>query len=67
MSLDAQDRQFLVTLMAEWNQPRADARGIAPQSSEAKRLHLSWLEALWMPWATGIRGRTEWIWNRGGI
>ncbi len=61
MSLDAQDRQFLVKLMAEWNQKRADRNRVyLPQSSEAKRLHLSSLGALldaggdWDPRPEGV-------------
>jgi hypothetical protein len=61
MSLDAQDRKFLVNLMAEWNQQRADGKGLyLPQSSEAKRLHLSSLGALldaggdWDPRPAGV-------------
>ena len=61
MSLDAQDRQLLVKLMGEWNQRRADGRGsYLPQSSEARRLHLSALGALldaggdWDPRPEGV-------------
>lgn len=61
MSLDGQDRQFLVKLMAEWYQQRADGKGrYLPQSSEAKRLHLSSLGALldaggdWDPRPDGV-------------
>ncbi|MCT0208260.1 hypothetical protein [Synechococcus sp. CS-1332] len=61
MSLDAQDRQFLVKLMGEWNQKRADGAGAyLPRSSEAKRLHLSSLGALldaggdWDPRPNGV-------------
>lgn len=47
MSLDAQDRQFLVRLMADWTQKRAGGRrAYLPKSSEARRLHLSSLGAL---------------------
>lgn len=48
MSLDVQDRQFLVRLMADYQQFRADhpRRPYTPVPARAKRLHLSSLGAL---------------------
>jgi hypothetical protein len=61
MSLDRQDRDFLVKLTADWRQKRAGSgRKYLPQSAEAKRLHLSALGALldaggdWEPRPEGV-------------
>jgi hypothetical protein len=62
MSLDAQDRQFLVKLMGHYHQVRADRPRWAytPVPSKAKRLHLSSLGALldlegdWGPRPQGV-------------
>ncbi len=61
MSLDRQDRDFLVKLTADWRQKRAGSgRTYLPQSAEAKRLHLSALGALleaggdWEPRPEGV-------------
>jgi hypothetical protein len=61
MSLDRQDRDFLVKLTADWRQKRAGSgRAYLPQSAEAKRLHLSALGALldaggdWEPRPEGV-------------
>jgi hypothetical protein len=61
MSLDAQDREFLVRLMADWTQRRADPRfSYQPRPGLARRLHLSSLGALldaggeWDPRPEGV-------------
>ncbi|WP_216918997.1 hypothetical protein [Synechococcus sp. CCAP 1479/9] len=61
MSLDRQDRDFLVKLTADWRQKRAGSgRTYLPPSAEAKRLHLSALGALleaggdWEPRPEGV-------------
>ncbi|MBL9059264.1 MAG: hypothetical protein JNK88_04470, partial [Mangrovicoccus sp.] len=61
MSLDRQDRDFLVKLTADWRQMQpGDRRKYLPQSAEAKRLHLSALGALldaggdWEPRPEGV-------------
>lgn len=61
MSLDRQDRDFLVKLTADWRQMQpGDRRRYLPQSAEAKRLHLSALGALldaggdWEPRPEGV-------------
>lgn len=61
MSLDRQDRDFLVKLTADWRQKRAGSgRRYLPPSAEAKRLHLSALGALleaggdWEPRPEGV-------------
>jgi hypothetical protein len=61
MSLDRQDRDFLVKLTADWRQKRAGSgRTYLPASAEAKRLHLSALGALleaggdWEPRPEGV-------------
>lgn len=61
MSLERQDRDFLVKLTADWRQKRAGSgRTYLPQSAEAKRLHLSALGALleaggdWEPRPEGV-------------
>ena len=61
MSLDRQDRDFLVKLTADWRQMQpGNRRKYLPQSAEAKRLHLSSLGALldaggdWEPRPEGV-------------
>jgi hypothetical protein len=66
MSLDYQDRDFLVRLMGDWTQRRG-RRAFQPRPSTAHRLHLSYARRAdrhrrhWDP------RRMPWIWSSGVI